>query len=93
MPSWPDGTSGPGCVHPCTLEALEDARKLRFIGIVPSTGQGDSLTVWADESKGEPVIQEWKPDAATEAECPGFEVPGHAVAFSSTRAWCGYPPA
>lgn len=52
---------------------------LRFIGIDPQTGQGESPTVWVDEKKGELVIQGWKPDEATEAECAAFEVPGHAV--------------
>lgn len=52
---------------------------LRFIGIDPNTGQGESPTVWVDESKGELVIQGWKPDAATEAECAAYEAPGHAV--------------
>ncbi|WP_409473112.1 hypothetical protein [Streptomyces sp. HC307] len=52
---------------------------LRFIGIDPNTGQGESPTVWVDESRGELVIQGWKPDAATEAECAAFQVPGHAV--------------
>ncbi|MGW2170434.1 hypothetical protein ACWC1C_07860 [Streptomyces sp. NPDC001705] len=52
---------------------------LRFIGIDPNTGQGESPTVWVDDSKGELVIQGWLPDAATEAECAAFELPGHAV--------------
>ncbi|QKW06644.1 hypothetical protein HUT18_09750 [Streptomyces sp. NA04227] len=52
---------------------------LRFIGIDPSTGQGESPTVWVDESKRELVIQGWRPDAETEAECAQFTVPGHAV--------------
>ncbi|WP_327230792.1 hypothetical protein [Streptomyces murinus] len=52
---------------------------LRFIGIDPDTGQGESPTVWVDERKGELVIQGWKPDEDTEAECASFEVPGHAV--------------
>ncbi|MFJ4806670.1 hypothetical protein [Streptomyces murinus] len=52
---------------------------LRFIGIDPQTGQGESPTVWVDEHKGELVIQGWKPDADTAAECAAFEVPGHAV--------------
>ncbi|MEU9559861.1 hypothetical protein [Streptomyces fumanus] len=52
---------------------------LRFIGIDPSTGQGESPTVWVDESRGELVIQGWKPDAATNAECAAFQAPGHAV--------------
>ncbi|MFS4103463.1 hypothetical protein [Streptomyces sp. PD-S100-1] len=52
---------------------------LRFIGIDPNTGQGESPTVWVDERKGEVVIQGWKPDAETEAECARFQAPGHAV--------------
>ena len=52
---------------------------LRFIGIDPNTGQGESPTVWVDEDKAELVIQGLKPDAATEAECAAFQVPGHAI--------------
>ncbi|MFF9279494.1 hypothetical protein [Streptomyces griseosporeus] len=52
---------------------------LRFIGIDPNTGQGESPTVWVDEKSGDLVIQGWKPDADTQAECAAFEVPGHAV--------------
>ncbi|CBG71855.1 conserved hypothetical protein [Streptomyces scabiei 87.22] len=51
---------------------------LRFIGIDPSTGQGESPTVWVDEEKKELVFQGWKPGAELEAECAAFEVPGHA---------------
>jgi hypothetical protein len=51
---------------------------LRFIGIDPSTGQGESPTVWVDEAKKELVLQGWKPGAELEAECAAFEVPGHA---------------
>lgn len=42
---------------------------LRFIGIDPNTGQGNCPTVWLDEDKAELVLQGWKPDEATEAEC------------------------
>lgn len=52
---------------------------LRFIGIDPNTGTGESPTVWVDENKGEFVIQGWKPDPDTEAHCAAFELPGHAV--------------
>lgn len=52
--------------------------KLRFIGIDPSTGQGESPTVWVDEEKKELVLQGWKPGAELEAECAAFEAPGHA---------------
>lgn len=52
---------------------------LRFIGIDPNTGDGESPTVWVDQAKGEIVVQGWKPDRETAAECAEFEVPGHAV--------------
>lgn len=52
---------------------------LRFIGIDPNTGDGESPTVWVDQDKGEIVIQGWKPDRETTAECAEFEVPGHAI--------------
>jgi hypothetical protein len=52
---------------------------LRFIGIDPNTGQGESPTVWVDEISGDLVIQGWKPDAATEAQCAAFEAPDHAA--------------
>ncbi|MFD4576287.1 hypothetical protein ACFWNK_09150 [Streptomyces sp. NPDC058417] len=59
---------------------------LRFIGIDPNTGQGESPTVWVDEAAQELVIQGWKPDAVTEKECARFEVPGHAVGIPSHEA-------
>jgi hypothetical protein len=52
---------------------------LQFIGIDPDTEEGESPTVWIDPKKKELVLQGWKPDAQTEAECAAFEVPGHAV--------------
>jgi hypothetical protein len=59
---------------------------LRFIGIDPSTGQGESPTVWVDEEKKELVFQGWKPGAELEAECAAFEVPGHAVGIPENEA-------
>ncbi|RPK69167.1 hypothetical protein EES44_07705 [Streptomyces sp. ADI96-15] len=50
---------------------------LRFIGIDPSSGSGESPTVWVDETKGEIVFQGWLPSAELEAECAATEVPGH----------------
>jgi hypothetical protein len=66
-------------------EPLEDAMSLRFIGIDPHTGQGESPTVWVDESRGELVIQGWKPDAETAAECASFQAPGHAAGIPETE--------
>ncbi|MET9294938.1 hypothetical protein [Streptomyces sp. NPDC003077] len=42
---------------------------LRFIGIDPSTDQGNCPAVWLDDEKKEVVFQGWKPDEETEAVC------------------------
>jgi hypothetical protein len=42
---------------------------LRFIAKDPTTNGDNCPTVWVDESKQEFVIQGWKADQATEAEC------------------------
>ncbi|MFG3021998.1 hypothetical protein ACGFZQ_26185 [Streptomyces sp. NPDC048254] len=59
---------------------------LRFIGIDPNTGTGESPTVWVDDTTNELVIQGWKPDQALEAECAAFAVPGHAVGIPDHEA-------
>lgn len=51
---------------------------LRFIGIDPSTGSGESPTVWVDEEHEELIFQGWRPSPELEAECAATEVPGHA---------------
>ncbi|MER7818191.1 hypothetical protein ACGF3K_33350 [Streptomyces sp. NPDC047980] len=42
---------------------------LRFIAKDPNTDGANCPTVWVDEDKDEIVIQGWKADEATEAEC------------------------
>ncbi|MFF1904226.1 MULTISPECIES: hypothetical protein [unclassified Kitasatospora] len=42
---------------------------LRFIAKDPNSPDGDSPTVWVDEDTFDLVIQGWKIDADTEAEC------------------------
>ncbi|MER7182925.1 hypothetical protein ABT404_26225 [Streptomyces hyaluromycini] len=59
---------------------------LRFIGIDPNTGTGESPTVWVDDTTNELVIQGWKLGQALEAECAAFEVPGHAVGIPDHEA-------
>ncbi|MEV4335780.1 hypothetical protein [Streptomyces sp. NPDC049590] len=59
---------------------------LQFIGIDPNTGDHESPTVWIDREKREFLFQGWKPDAATEAECAAFVVPGHAVGIPDHEA-------
>lgn len=58
---------------------------LKFIGIDPNTGSGQSPTVWVDEQRGEIVIQGWRPDAATVAECTATVVPGHAIGIPDSE--------
>jgi hypothetical protein len=59
---------------------------LQFIGIDPSTQEGESPTVWVDQDKHEFVFQGWKPDGELQRECEAFEVPGHAVGIPDHEA-------
>jgi hypothetical protein len=59
---------------------------LRFIGIDPSTGTGESPTVWFDEETHELVIQGWKAGPELEAQCAGTDVPGHARGIPGNEA-------
>ncbi|MER7771896.1 hypothetical protein [Kitasatospora sp. NPDC096140] len=43
--------------------------ELRFLGKDPESGDHGCPSVWLDEERGELVIQGWKADLATEAEC------------------------
>lgn len=52
---------------------------LRFIGIDPNTGAGESPTVWVDEDAQEVVLQGWTAGPELAARCARFEVPGHAL--------------
>jgi hypothetical protein len=40
-----------------------------FIGIDPDTDRDHCPTVWADPEAQEILMQGWKPDAATQAQC------------------------
>jgi hypothetical protein len=42
---------------------------LRFIAKDPNTNGDNCPTVWVDEEKQEFVIQGWKADEVTQAEC------------------------
>jgi hypothetical protein len=42
---------------------------LRYIGIDPNTGDGNCPAVWVDEMNHDLVLQGWRADAATRAEC------------------------
>ncbi|WP_024760548.1 hypothetical protein [Streptomyces exfoliatus] len=59
---------------------------LRFIGIDPNTGEGESPTLWVDHDKQEFVFQGWKPSPELEAECAATTVPGHAVGIPDSEA-------
>ncbi|KPC66214.1 hypothetical protein [Streptomyces chattanoogensis] len=51
---------------------------LQFIGIDPSSEEGDSPTVWTDQARQELVFQGWKAGTELTSECAAFEIPGHA---------------
>jgi hypothetical protein len=59
---------------------------LRFIGIDPDTGTGQSPTVWVDESTQEVVIQGWKAGRELEAQCAETDIPGHARGIPENEA-------
>lgn len=53
---------------------------LRFLGIYPNTPNNGSPTIWLDEDTGDLVIQSYRADAATLAECAEVgSVPGHST--------------
>ncbi|MER5971449.1 hypothetical protein ABT112_17230 [Streptomyces sp. NPDC002055] len=59
---------------------------LRFIGIDPNTGTGESPTVWIDEEAQELVFQGWKAGPSLEAQCAATTLPGHAVGIPDHEA-------
>lgn len=61
------------------------AMALQFIGIDPNTDTGNSPTVWYDEVSGDIVIQGYRPDLATVAECAATTAPGHAVGIPDSE--------
>jgi len=53
---------------------------LRFLGVDPDTGDEGSPTIWFDDATGDLVIQSYKADAATLAECAAVgSIPGHST--------------
>lgn len=42
---------------------------LHYVGIDPNTGDGNCPTVWVDDESHDLVLQGWKVDDATRAEC------------------------
>ena len=55
---------------------------LRFVGIDPNAGGNGSPTVWVDPGTSDLVIQGWRFDQQTEAECRQFKIP-----YCSSRSW------
>ena len=50
---------------------------LRFIGVDPNTGQGESPTVWVDKERQELVFQGYKPDEQLLKEIHENPAPDH----------------
>ncbi|MGW5121511.1 hypothetical protein ACWEQ8_39680 [Streptomyces noursei] len=44
---------------------------VEFVGIDPNTDRGHCPTVWADAEAQEILLQGWKPNPETQAECEG----------------------
>lgn len=42
---------------------------LHYVGIDPNTGDGNCPTVWVDDLNNDLVLQGWKADDATRADC------------------------
>lgn len=51
---------------------------LRFIGVDPSTGDGDSPTVWVDTDTNDIIIQGYKADGALRQQVTDTPPPKHA---------------
>jgi hypothetical protein len=50
---------------------------LRFVGIDPDTGGGNSPTVWVDEDTNELIIQGWKASAELHRQVADTPAPDH----------------
>ncbi|MFI7240125.1 hypothetical protein [Streptomyces cyaneofuscatus] len=59
---------------------------LEFIGIDPETGQSGSPTVWVDPQTRDIVMQSYRADDATLAECTHNTAPGHAQGIPDHEA-------
>ncbi|MGF1429043.1 hypothetical protein [Kitasatospora sp. LaBMicrA B282] len=55
--------------------------KIRFVGIDPDTGQGNSSTVWVDEESGDLLVQSY---TANEEEIAGVLAAGHGQDHDNT---------
>lgn len=60
--------------------------RFSFIGIDPNTESNGSPTVWVDQDTSDLVIQGWRADQPTEAECAGFAMPGHPAGIPAHEA-------
>jgi hypothetical protein len=66
---------------------------LRFLGINPDTPQGGSPTVWEDTETGDVVIQSYRADEATLAECRKTgEIPDHETVVRLPRVMVQFIP-
>lgn len=60
---------------------------LKFLGIDPNTGSDGSPTIWLDDSTGDLIIQSYKADTITLAECSVVgSVPGHSSEVPAEEA-------
>ncbi|MCX4508614.1 hypothetical protein [Streptomyces anulatus] len=64
---------------------------LEFIGIDPETGQSGSPTVWVDPETRDIVMQSYRADDATLAECARNTAPGHALGIPDHETVIRFP--
>lgn len=65
---------------------------LRFIGVDPSSEQGDSPTIWVDTDTREFLIQGWRTTPDQEARCyAAGTAPGHEAGVPAHEALVRVP--
>lgn len=65
---------------------------LRFIAISPNSDEGDSPTIWLDDTNGDLIIQSYTADPATVGEAQRVgSVPGHSTDIPSHESMIRLP--
>jgi hypothetical protein len=67
---------------------------LRFLGIDPDTGYGNSPTVWLDEETGDYILRGWRisdPSTMAEIQATG-SIPDHEVVIRFPRRMMQFFP-
>lgn len=66
---------------------------LRFLGINPGTPSNGSPTIWLDEETGDYIVQSYKVDDATIAECRQTgDIPDHETVIRLPKVMMQFFP-